>query len=65
MTCNWLKARVCLISQKCSEKIAEKKYKNYFRSNNYDVCTAVAHCFPDILDAIVLENINLSEDKIG
>jgi hypothetical protein len=26
---------------------------------------AVAHCFPNIFDAIVLENINLSEDKIG
>jgi hypothetical protein len=31
----------------------------------YEVCTAVAHCFPNILDAVVLENINLSEDKIG
>jgi hypothetical protein len=30
----------------------------------YEICTAVAHCFPNILDAIVLENINLSEDKI-
>jgi hypothetical protein len=47
------------------KKFAEKNYKNHFRSNNYEVCTAVAHCYPNILDAIVLENINLSEDKIG
>jgi hypothetical protein len=33
------------------------------RSNTYEVCTAVAHCFPDILDAIFLENINVSEKK--
>ena len=29
------------------------------------VCTAVARCFPNILDAMVLENLNLSSDKIG
>jgi hypothetical protein len=43
-------------------------HKNHLRSNNYEVCThgaAVAHCFQTILNAIVLENINLSEDKIG
>jgi hypothetical protein len=45
--------------------MCRKSYKNHLRSNNYEVCTAVAHCFPNILDAIVLENINLSEDKIG
>jgi hypothetical protein len=28
------------------KKIAEKKnYKNHLRSTNYEVCTAVAHCF--------------------
>jgi hypothetical protein len=42
----------------------KKKYKNHLRSNNYEVCTAVAHCFPNILDVIALENINLSQDKI-
>jgi hypothetical protein len=33
--------------------------------NNYEVCTAVARCFPNILDVTVLENINLFQDKIG
>jgi hypothetical protein len=47
------------------KKIWRKNYKNHLRSKNYEVCTAVAHCFPSILDTIVLENINLSEDKIG
>jgi hypothetical protein len=41
-----------------------KNHKNHLRSNNYEVCTVVAHCFPNILDAIVIENINLFEDKI-
>jgi hypothetical protein len=31
----------------------------------YEIGTAVAHCFPNILDAIILENLKLSEDKIG
>jgi hypothetical protein len=39
------------------KKNCRKNDKNYLRSNNYEVCTAVAHCFPNILDAIVLENI--------
>jgi hypothetical protein len=34
------------------KKICGKNYKNHFRSNDYEVCTAVAHCFPTILDAI-------------
>jgi hypothetical protein len=36
----------------------QKKYKNIVRStsNNYEKCAAVALCFPNILDAIVLEN---------
>jgi hypothetical protein len=25
----------------------------------------IARCFPNILDVMVLENVNLSEDKIG
>jgi hypothetical protein len=56
---------IYLISKKLFEKqIAEKNYKNHLRSNNYEVCTAVAHCCRNILDANVFENI-LSEDKIG
>jgi hypothetical protein len=47
------------------KKNCPKHCKNYLRSNNYEICTAVAHCFPNILDAIVFENINLFEDKIG
>jgi hypothetical protein len=46
-------------------KICRKNCKKHLRSNKYEVCTAVAHCFPNILNAIVLENINLSEDKMG
>jgi hypothetical protein len=38
-------------------------HKNNLRSNNYEVCTAVALCFPNILDVMVLENINLSSDR--
>jgi hypothetical protein len=54
-----------LISQKWFEKKCRKNYKNHLRSNNYEICTAVARCFPNILDAILFENINLFEDKIG
>jgi hypothetical protein len=32
-----------------------KKYKRHFRRTNYEVCTAVARCFPNILDITVLE----------
>jgi hypothetical protein len=46
-------------------KCCRKNYKNHLRSNNFEVCTAVAHCFPNILDVIVLENINWSEDEIS
>jgi hypothetical protein len=46
-------------------KIVEKSYKNHLRSNNYEVCTAVARCFPNDLDVMVLGNVNLSSDKIG
>jgi hypothetical protein len=46
-----------LISQKCFEKDCGKNYKNHLKSNNYEVCTAVACCFPNILDVMVLENI--------
>jgi hypothetical protein len=43
----------------------QKNYKNHLRRNNYEVCTAVALCFPNILDGLVLEIIKLFEDKIG
>jgi hypothetical protein len=47
------------ISQKWIEKkIAEKNYKNHLRSNNYEVYTAVARCFPNILDVMTLENVH-------
>jgi hypothetical protein len=45
------------------KKICRKNYKDHLRSNNYEVCSAVAHCVSNILDVMVLENINLSEDK--
>jgi hypothetical protein len=54
---------IYLVAQKWLKKIAEKKFKNHLRSNNYEICTAVAHCFPNILDFIVLENIKLSSDR--
>jgi hypothetical protein len=47
------------------KKNCRKNYKNHPRSNDYEVCTAVAHCFPNILDVIDLENKNVSSDKIG
>jgi hypothetical protein len=37
-----------------------EKNKNQLRKNNYEVRTAVARCFSNILDVVVLENINLS-----
>jgi hypothetical protein len=45
------------------KKIEEKSYKNNHKSNNYEVCTAVSLCFPNILDVMILENINLSSDN--
>jgi hypothetical protein len=57
--------RIYLVSQKWLEENLQKNYKNHLKRNNYEVCTAVAPCFPNILEARVLENINLSEDKIG
>jgi hypothetical protein len=47
------------------KKNRRKNYKHHLRSKNYEVCTAVARCFPNILDVIVLENVNLFSDKIG
>jgi hypothetical protein len=48
-------------------KKLQKNNENHLRRNNYmyEVGTAVARCFPNILDILVLENINLSEDEIG
>jgi hypothetical protein len=39
------------------KKNCRKNYKNHLKSNNYDVCTAVAHCFPSILDGMIIENV--------
>jgi hypothetical protein len=44
---------------------SKARLKNHLRSNNYEVCTAAALCFPNILDVMVLQNVNLSEDKLG
>jgi hypothetical protein len=43
-----------------------KKYKDNLNVNriNNEVCAAVARCFPNILDIMVLENI-LSSDKMA
>jgi hypothetical protein len=49
----------------CPRPFHGEGHKNYLRRNNCEECTAVAHCFPNILDVMVLENIYLSEDKIG
>jgi hypothetical protein len=43
---------------------AEKTIKFISKEINYEICTAAVRCFPKI-DVMVLENINLSEDKIG
>jgi hypothetical protein len=45
------------------KKFCRKNYQNHLRSNNYEVCTAVALYFPNILDVLVLQNINLSSDR--
>jgi hypothetical protein len=47
------------------EKICRKNCKNHLRGNNYEVCmyNCSTRCFPNILDAMVLENINLSKDN--
>jgi hypothetical protein len=42
------------------KKIFRKNYKNHLRRNGYEVCKAVARCFPNIFDLTVLENMNLS-----
>jgi hypothetical protein len=46
-------------------KCRKKTHKNHLRRNNYEVCTAVVLCFPNILEVMVLENLNLSYDKLG
>jgi hypothetical protein len=58
-----LKAYDSILFIKNGFKNADKSYKNPLRRNNYEehVCIAVQRCFPNILDAVVIENINLSE----
>jgi hypothetical protein len=36
------------------KKVCRKNNKNHFRSNNYEVFTALARCFPNILEVMVL-----------
>jgi hypothetical protein len=45
------------------KKKCRKNYKNHLRTNKYEVYKAVVRCFPNILDIMVLENVNLSSDK--
>jgi hypothetical protein len=45
------------------KKNCRKNYKNNLKSNNYEVCTAVARCFTNSLDVMVLENILSSNTK--
>jgi hypothetical protein len=47
-----------------AKKIAEKNNQNHFRSNNDEVCKAVACYFPNDLDVMAFETVNLSSDKI-
>jgi hypothetical protein len=42
------------------KKWLEKKLPKTYKSNNYEECTAVACCSPNILDVMVLENIKMS-----
>jgi hypothetical protein len=44
-------------------KFCRKNYKNHLRCKNYEVCTAVAVSFPNIVDVMVHENIHLSSDR--
>jgi hypothetical protein len=37
------------------EKNCRKNYKNHINSNNYEACTAVARCIPNISDVVILE----------
>jgi hypothetical protein len=46
---------IYLISQKWLEKHLQKK--NHLRGNDYEICTAEARCFSNILDVMILENI--------
>jgi hypothetical protein len=45
------------------KKIAEKKTIKIINYIYYEVCTAIALCFPDILHVMVLENINCIKIK--
>jgi hypothetical protein len=52
-------------SKMVCKKNCIKKYKNHLRSNNHEICTPVAHCFPNNLDVFTLENVHLSSDGTG
>jgi hypothetical protein len=52
-----------LIFKNDLEKNCRKHYKNHLRRNNYEASTAVAPCFPNSLDVMVLENIKYLQVK--
>jgi hypothetical protein len=54
---------ILFLKNALKKNLQKKNIKNHFRSNNYEVCTVVARCFPNILEVMVLENIDLSEDR--
>jgi hypothetical protein len=45
------------------KKICRKNYKNYLRSNNYEVCTAVALCFQNIFDVRKPDRLSFGKVK--
>jgi hypothetical protein len=47
---------ILFLKNRLKKKNCRKNYKNHLRRNNYEVCTAVARSFPNILDVMVLEN---------
>jgi hypothetical protein len=48
-----------------AEKKTIKIISEVIIAKYYEVCATVACCFPNILDVLALEHINLSEDEIG
>jgi hypothetical protein len=56
---------ILLLKYGWKNNCSRKKLENHLRSNNFEVCTSVVRCFPNILDVIVLENVNSSSDRIG
>jgi hypothetical protein len=55
-----LKHMIYPICQKLFEKKLQKRDINHIRRKNYVVCTTVAHCLPNSLETMILENIEMS-----